>query len=337
MSPMLKLIILFTFLFSTPSFATKASEALDRNQINQLRALNEKIKEKIKLIKKEQKYQRTYGSKKTRKTKLKFTSVGHKPQFDIPVIYNDKVKKWVKYFQGRGKNWFQSRLGRSFKYIPMMEKILARKKLPKEFTYLAMIESGYSAKAKSHAAAVGYWQFIKPTANRYGLRTNWWIDERQDFEKSTLAATAYLSDLHKMFGSWYLAASAYNMGETRLRRLIKKYRTRNFWVLSQFKDFPKETREYIPKLIATMLIAKNPKLYGFHNVVPKKPYSFSTIYIPGGTDLIKMSSRFNLSSSHLLKLNPELKRAYVPKSILKHKIRVPKKNFAKIKNYFETL
>jgi len=274
---------------------------------------------------------------KTTVAKIKFTPIDQKPKFDVPVTYNKKVKKWVLYFQKNGKHWFESRLGISSKYLPMMQRILSRRDMPNDLAYIAMIESGFSAKATSHAQAVGYWQFIKPTANQYGLRTNWWIDERRDFKKSTLAATSYLSDLYKKFGSWYLTASAYNMGETRLRRLIKKYRTRNFWVLSQFKDFPRETREYIPKLIATMLIAKSPKLYGFHNVKPKKPYSFDSLYIPGGTDLVYLSGKLGIKKSTLMNLNPELKRNFIPSHIKEHRIRVPKGMQAKTRSIIKNL
>ena len=157
--------------------------------------------------------------------------------------------------------------------------------MPLDLAYIAIIESGLAPKARSHASAVGYWQFIKPTAERYGLKVNWWVDERMDFYRSTDAATNYLNDLYGMFGSWYLAASAYNMGETRLKRLIKKHKTKNFWILSKKKGFPKETREYVPKLIATVLIAKAPKLYGFKNIKPMRPYAYEVFHVPGGTDL----------------------------------------------------
>lgn len=170
----------------------------------------------------------------------KFVSVDKRPYFDIPVTYNKRVKKWLVYFQGQGKRGFQVWLNRSHKYIPRMKAVLSMKGLPTDLAYIAMIESGFSAHAVSSAQAVGYWQFISTTGKRYGLKNDWWIDERKDYFRSTQAASEYLSDLYKIFNSWYLTASAYNMGENRLQRLIKKYNTRNFWKLSRKNHFPKK-------------------------------------------------------------------------------------------------
>ena len=201
------------------------------------------------------------------------STINNSPQFDIPVTYNKKVQKWVKYFQTRGKPSLTKWISRSSRYKRIMQRTLKRKGLPQDLFYIAMIESGLSPRATSHAQAVGYWQFIRPTAHRYGLRVNWWLDERRDFSKSTIAAASYLGDLYKMFGSWYLTASAYNMGEGRLKRLIKKHKISNFWQLAQKENFPRETREYIPKIIAAMIIAKAPKLYGFKTINPMTPPS----------------------------------------------------------------
>ena len=143
--------------------------------------------------------------------------------FDLPLTYNSKVKWWIQNFQGGGRKWFRTWLERSNAYLPNMQTMMAQKGLPQDLAYIAMIESGFSAHATSHMEAVGYWQFITPTANRYGLTTSWWLDERRDYVKSTTAATKYLEDLYRLFKNWYLTASAYNMGETRLRKLIERY------------------------------------------------------------------------------------------------------------------
>lgn len=251
------------------------------------------------------------------------TPVDQKPFFDIPITYNLPVKRWVQYFQGPGKRGYKKWLERSHRYLPHMQKVLSRRKMPKDLAYIVMIESGFSANAISTASAVGYWQFIKTTANRYGLRTLWWLDERRDFNKSTHAAASYLADLYKMFDSWYLTASAYNMGENRLKRLIKKHKTRNFWVLSKKRDFPKETRDYIPKIIAAILIAKAPKLYGFHNVSPKSPHTYVYFHVPGGTDLYQLADRLKIKRSIFKALNPELLKGFVPGFVKNHKIRIP--------------
>lgn len=244
-----------------------------------------------------------------------FAPVDSGPYFDIPITYNSRVKHWINFFQGPGQRWYRIWLERSHRYLPIMQGHLRSRGLPQDLAYVAMIESGFSANAVSHAQAVGYWQFIESTANRYGLQTDWWLDERRDFIKSTHAAANYLADLYKMFDSWYLTAAAYNMGEGRLRRLIRRHGTNNYWILSSKPDFPKETRDYIPKLIAAMLIAKAPKLYGFHELKPRTPYSFEYFHIPGGTELETLAEFLNIESQQLKTLNPELLKGLVPSSI----------------------
>lgn len=262
-----------------------------------------------------------------------YSPVDQRPFFDIPVTYNDKVKYWIKYFQGPGRKWFHKWLERSHAYLPLMKSTLASRNLPQDLAYVAMIESGFSPHAVSTASAVGYWQFIKSTAKRYDLEVTWWLDERRDHQKSTVAAARYLGDLYKLFGSWYLTAAAYNMGEGRTGRLIKKYGTKNFWVLSQKRDFPKETREYIPKLLAAVLISKAPKLYGFTNIEPKDPYSFDYFHVPGGTDLMNLAKYLNIDHEKLNRLNPELLKSFVPSFIKSHRIRIPKGSSAKVSTY----
>ena len=127
--------------------------------------------------------------------------------FDLPVTYNTKVSKWVAYYQGRGNKWFKEWLQRSYKYMPFIQSELKKANLPTDLAYMVMIESGFAPNAISTADAVGPWQFIEPTGNRYGLSKTWWLDERRDLKKSTLAAIKYLKDLYAEFGSWYLAVS----------------------------------------------------------------------------------------------------------------------------------
>jgi membrane-bound lytic murein transglycosylase D len=255
---------------------------------------------------------------------VSFTPVDHSPNFDIPVTYNTKVKWWINYFQTTGNKWFRTWLERSNAYLPLMQKMLAERGMPQDLAYVAMIESGFSSQATSTAAAVGYWQFIAPTANRYGLKTNWWLDERRDFTKSTTAAARYLADLFKQFGSWYLTAAAYNMGEGRTQKLVNRYHSKNYWILSKRQDFPDETRQYIPKLLAAMLIAKAPKLYGFKDLNLKQPYRYDYMNVPGGTDLYNLARFTGLRSADLVGLNPELLKGFVPSTVRSHRIRIPK-------------
>ncbi|MCB0422671.1 MAG: lytic transglycosylase domain-containing protein [Bdellovibrionales bacterium] len=280
------------------------------------------------------KWQENSAFKKTRRSTI-FMPVNARPTFDIPVTYNRKVRKWIQYYQGPGKRWIERRIGRSHKYLPLMKKMLREKKLPEDLAYIAMIESGFSAHATSTADAVGHWQFIKTTANRYGLRTKWWLDERRDPEKSTRAAANYLADLYRMFNSWYLAAAAYNMGENGLKRLIRRYNSTNYWVLSKKRRFPRETREYIPKLMAAMLISKAPKLYGFKNIKPERPSSYDIVYVPGGFDLVNLAQFMREERSSLTKLNPELIKGFVPRTVHNHRIRVPKGTLAMVTRYLQ--
>ncbi len=254
---------------------------------------------------------------------LVYNSVGQGPYFDLPVTYNAKVRSWISYFQGNGKRDFKRWLERSSRYLPRIIPVLEAQGLPRDLAYLAMIESGFSHSAVSTAEAVGYWQFIKPTANRYGLKVEWWLDERRDIIKSTIAAAHYLNDLYKMFDSWYLAAASYNMGEGRAKGLIKKHGTNNYWALSKKSDFPKETEQYIPKLIAAMLIAKTPKIYGFRDLKPMSPIAYEFFNAPGGTDLENLSLYLGTDKETLTKLNPEITKGFIPMYVSFHKIRIP--------------
>jgi len=253
-----------------------------------------------------------------------FTPVDASPYFDIPVTYNTKVKWWINYYQTAGRHYFKTWLERSHAYLPQMQRVLSERGMPQDLAYVAMIESGFSPQATSTAEAVGYWQFIAPTANRYGLKTTWWLDERRDFTKSTTAASHYLGDLFKQFGSWYLTAAAYNMGEGRMEKLVNRYHTKNYWILSKRPEFPDETKQYIPKLLAAMLIAKAPKLYGFYDLTPLPPPRYDYFTVPGGTDLVNLARYIGVSGGELSKLNPELVKGFVPTFVRSHRIRIPK-------------
>ena len=236
----------------------------------------------------------------------------YKSVSDLPLKTHWRVRYWIRYFQNDGRIFFQKFLSRSYRYVPKWQKVFKEQNLPKDLAYVSMMESGFSSKAVSHANAVGYWQFISSTGKKYGLQKSWWIDERKDYMKSTKAAARYFKALYSMFHSWELALAAYNMGENRLTSLIKKHRTRNYWILSNKSDFPQETRNYVPKIFASILLSKFPKLYGFHNVKKLKPLSYKKVWVPGGTALSQISSQLNTPLSTLKKLNPALIKAVVP-------------------------
>jgi hypothetical protein len=186
--------------------------------------------------------------------------------FDLPVEMNKAVEKWIDYFVGRGRKHFEKYLERSEYFIPFLKPILKNAKAPQDLVYLAMIESGFNNNARSNARAVGAWQFISATGRRYGLDVNWWVDERRDVEKSTIAAVQYLKELNVMFGgSWHLATAAYNAGEAKIQRAIAKYHTSNFWELCDKRRtyLRPETKNYVPKLFAAAIVSKNRKQFGF--------------------------------------------------------------------------
>ncbi len=256
--------------------------------------------------------------------------------FDIPVTYNTSVRKWIKYFQTVGRITFRRWLERSSRYLPNIQSELGQAGLPQDLAYLAMIESGFSPNAESTASAVGIWQFMAPTGNHYGLHTTWWLDERRDYYKSTQAAIWYMTDLYKIFGSWYLVAASYNMGEARVKKLIERYHTNNFWTLADMGLLSEETKNYVPKVLAAMLIAKAPALYGFRDIEYHLPESFEYFHIPGGTDLEKLAAHLGVSSKHLKELNPELIHGYVPRGVSDHLIRIPKGSILAVSDYVKS-
>ncbi len=233
-------------------------------------------------------------------------------RYDFPITVNARVEGWIDYFTGRGRDHMVRYLGRSGKYIPIMKQIFKKSGLPEDLVYLALIESGFNLRAKSRAKAVGPWQFMKPTGKRYGLRVDGWVDERRDPLKSTQAAANYLKDLYLMFESWYLAASAYNAGEYKVLRAIEELKTNNYWRISDTKMLRKETKDYIPKLIAAAIIAKNPNKYGFQEVVYQEPLEFEEVNISTPIRLREIAKVADASEDDILDLNPHFVRGMVP-------------------------
>lgn len=258
-------------------------------------------------------------------SKMEFSASNETPFiFDIPVTYNERVSNWIHYFQTTGRRSFRTWLERSARFLPVVEAELSRAGLPQDLVYVAMIESGFRPDAVSHAGAMGMWQFISATGKRYGLAIDWWVDERRDFAKSTQAAIAYMKDLNSQFNSWYLVAASYNMGENGVRKLMKRHNTNDFWTLADRRALPRETTDYVPKIIAATLIAKAPALYGFRDLEYQAPLSFEMFRVPGGTDLMNLAAFLGVSGKYIQELNPELLRGFVPREIKGHNIRIPK-------------
>ncbi|MBU1450728.1 MAG: LysM peptidoglycan-binding domain-containing protein [Proteobacteria bacterium] len=245
--------------------------------------------------------------------------------YDIPIVINSRVEYFIEYFQTRVPKRFRIWLSRSGRYLPMMRTILKEHGLPEDLVYLALIESGFSCQAYSRAHAVGPWQFIRGTGKRYGLAINYWVDERRDPVKATHAAARYLKDLHEEFGSWYLAAAAYNAGEGKIRRALKRYKADNFWSISEGRRYylKSETRQYVPKMIAAALIAKEPEKYGFAGIVYEEPLAYDLVKVHPGTSLGVAAKLAGISSRELNDFNPELRRWAVPPTGGMYELRIP--------------
>lgn len=243
-------------------------------------------------------------------------------RYDFPITMNSRVEGWIDYFTGRGRPHMERYLSRSGRYLPSMKKILKNASMPEDLVYLALIESGFNLRAKSRAKAVGPWQFMKATGQRYGLRVDGWIDERRDPIRSTEAAAKYLKDLYLMFESWYLAASAYNAGEYKILRGIEQLKTNNYWNLCETNFLRRETKDYIPKLIAAAIIAKNAERYGFEEVDYQEPLEFETITVDFPIHLKEIAKLVDVSEEDVEDLNPELRRAQVPPNTT-YEVRVP--------------
>ncbi|MBI5454226.1 MAG: transglycosylase SLT domain-containing protein [Deltaproteobacteria bacterium] len=243
---------------------------------------------------------------------------------DVPIVVNKSVESFVNYFQTRGRKYFERWWGRSQDYMVMLQSILREEGLPEELSYIAFIESGLNPRARSRANAVGMWQFIRGTALRYGLRVDWWIDERMDPEKATYAAAKYFRNLYDQFGSWYLAAAGYNAGEGKVARAVRKHNTEDFWELASHKrPFRRETKDYVPKYLAALLIAKDPVSYGFEPVAYNDAVPYEKVRISHATDLRVIADAAGTTVDEIQRLNPELLRWFTPPNYPNYEIKVP--------------
>ncbi len=237
----------------------------------------------------------------------------------IPIILNSRVQRIMDYFQSTGRKNFQIWLNRQTKYEPIFNKIFDEKRMPRELLYLSMIESGFKTSAYSYAYAVGQWQFVYATGKQYGLNRDYWVDERRDPEKATYAALEYLGDLYNYFGDWYLAMAAYNAGEGRIRRAIRYNDTRDFWKMS---SLPKQTRNYVPTVLAAAIIGMDPEKYGFEPPKKQKKYEYDTLVVKNSVELRSIAKVTSTKYSSLKELNPELRRHSTPN--YEYVLKIPK-------------
>src|SRR5690606_17385560 len=241
---------------------------------------------------------------------------GRSTEWDLPATRNARVDYWIDFLKGRNKDRTRLWLERMGRYEEFIRGKLRERGMPEDLIYLALIESGFSPVARSHASAVGLWQFIAETGRRYGLEITGYVDERRDPIKATDAALDSLSDLYRRFGSWYLAAAAYNTGENRVERLLRRYAggARGdddlFWKIDQY--LPRETRDYVPLMLAAGFIAKDPERYGFKDLKPHAPLRFASVRVPGGTSLRTVARAAQVDESEIKGLNPHFVRGVTP-------------------------
>src|SRR2546427_10983904 len=241
---------------------------------------------------------------------------------DYSVTQNDDVRYFLDLFTRSRREVVETWMGRSGRYLGMIQEVFRSQGLPPALASTAMIESGFAPRAVSSARAKGLWQFMAPTARRYGLRVDRWVDERLDPEKSTVAAAAYLRDLYRQFGSWELAHAAYNAGEGKVIRAIRVTGSSNFWNLTRTKHLRRETREYVPAIQAATLIGRDPDQYGF--AVGGDPWDDTErVSVPPSTDLRRLAADAGLSPEMLRGLNPTLVRGMTPPGT-PWEIRVPR-------------
>ncbi len=240
---------------------------------------------------------------------------------DVPLIVNSYVENAIKFYRTKGHKVFSKWLKRAEEAIPYYTRILREEGMPEEIVYLAMIESGFSPRAYSRAHASGPWQFISSTARIYDLKVGYWYDERRDLDKSTRAACRYLKKLYNEFDDWYLAFAAYNCGEGRVRRAIRRSKKDDYWGVR--RHLPRQTREYVPSMLAARIIGQNPEKYGFDPLVFRDTKETKTGTVKGCVSIKEVAKAAGASTSVIKNLNPALKRDCTPPGVDEYEVLIP--------------
>jgi membrane-bound lytic murein transglycosylase D len=246
-------------------------------------------------------------------------------RFDVPVVVKKEVLKFLDYYQGPGRKAMEASLVRSGRYLPLFREIFKEEGVPLDLLYMAHVESLFKPQAYSRARARGIWQFVKGTALLYDLKVGWWLDERLDYCKSTKSAALYLKDLYERFGSWYLALAAYNGGPGRVSRVIRRYGEMDYWTMAKRGLLLRETRNYVPSILAAIIISRHPERYGF-TVEPAGPIEFETVPLDYQVDLAVIAESLNVPLATMMELNPELQRGVTPFETEGYLLKVPPKN-----------
>src|SRR5437588_163701 len=245
-------------------------------------------------------------------------------QHDVDIPLNSKVLSYIELFQNRLHDWFDEGLRRGSQYLPMIQDVFRAQGLPLDLAYVPIVESAFNPNAQSRAKAKGMWQFMRGTALEHGLKQNWYIDERADPEKATRAAAAYLKTLGGMFnGDWHLALASYNSGPNRVQSAITRSRKHDFWDLAKTSRFlPHETREYVPMILAAIVIAKNPVQYGFE-FAAELPLSYEKVTVADPIDLRQVAEWTGVPIDDIQALNQELRRWTTPVRTDQYDLKVP--------------
>lgn len=234
-------------------------------------------------------------------------------QSDLPLMINDYVAGYINYFSTRGRGVFERALVRSGRYRDMIERVFKEQGVPQDLIYLAQAESGFHPLALSRARARGMWQFMASRGVGYGLRRTWWVDDRQDPERSTQAAARHLKDLYNEFGDWYLAMAAYNSGPGNVQQAVKRTGYADFWELYKRGVLPKETKNYVPIILAMTIMSKNPAQYGLDGVQPDPPERYDLVRVDYPVDLRLVAECVEASLEEVADMNPSLLRRVTPR------------------------
>lgn len=249
--------------------------------------------------------------------------------YNIPVVIDQTVQSHIHFFNTSIRNRFEQWLLRLSRYRPLVENIFAEFNLPSDLVYLSLVESGFNPYAYSRAKATGPWQFMKGTGKLYGLRIDHYVDERRDPIKSTVAAARYLRDLYDLFGTWPLAMAAYNAGEGKVMRALQKAQGETFWDISRTKLIRRETKQYVPRIMAATVIARNPDQYGFSQQ-PVTPHQFEEVVVNRPLHFRAISNVTGIPYEELRLLNPELRRDATPPDDTAYHLKVPVGTSAKV-------
>lgn len=243
---------------------------------------------------------------------------------DIEIPLNDRVLSFVQLFTGRLKKYLEDGLGRGTRFLPMIQEVFRQEGVPQDLVYVPLVESAFKPTALSRAKAKGLWQFMPGTGDDHGLKRDWYVDERSDAEKATRAAATYLKTLSRMFdGDWHLALASYNAGPGRVQRAMKRSGRTDYWDLTESTRYlPRETRDYVPLVLAAIVVARNPAQYGL-TVEPSNLPPYERVTVPGAVDLRRVAEWVEVPVQILQDLNPELRRWMTPVRSADYELKVP--------------